>query len=150
MIQINKFMGHSHLFFKKTRFLVREPTSIGPSPILWEHCTPLNSSTSLDPSCKIDTNMLSLLSLLFQFTHMRVELWANYALHQPTFSVYIHESWTLGKAYGIKLRCDCKHLGEQFENLRNLLRTWWEHIGNGAKTKIENLHPPHPTPKGKN
>jgi len=29
-----------------------------------------------------------------------------------TFSVYIHESWTLGKPYGINLRCYWEHLGE--------------------------------------
>jgi hypothetical protein len=47
----------------------------------------------------------------------------------PTFSFYIHESWTLGKPYGIKLRCHW----EQLENLGILMWTWWEHIGNEKK-----------------
>ncbi len=44
------------------------------------------------------------------FAPMHVPLW-------PTFFVYIHESWTLGKPYGINLRCYSKHLGEHFVNL---------------------------------
>jgi hypothetical protein len=61
-------------------------------------------SSSLDPSCKIETNG---------------------ALNKPTLSVfYIHESWTLGKPYGIKVRCYCECLGsKQLEILGNLMGT---------------------------
>jgi len=69
--------------------------------------------------------------------------------HWPTFSVYIHESWTLGKPYGIKLRCNCKRLKEQFENLRNPLRTWWEHIRNRGEKNKKITPPTHPTPPRK-
>jgi len=78
------------------------------------------------PSCKIDTNVFP---------------------QQPTFSVYIHESWTLGKPYGIKLRCHWKLLREQIGNLGNLKRTWWEHIGN--KEEKQKKTPPAPPPKGR-
>ncbi len=44
------------------------------------------------------------------FAPMQAPLW-------PTFLVYIHESWTLGKAYGINLRYYWEHLGELFVNL---------------------------------
>jgi hypothetical protein len=50
----------------------------------------------------------------------------------PTFLVYIHEVWTLGKTYGIKLRC-C------WEPFENLMRTW-EHIDN--KKKKQKISPP--------
>jgi len=41
---------------------------------------------------------------------------------QPTFSFYIHESWTLGKLYGIILRWYWERLREQIGNLGNLKR----------------------------
>jgi hypothetical protein len=47
-----------------------------------------------------------------------------------TFLVYIHESWNLGKPYGIKLRCYWKSFKEQLGNLGNPKRTCWEHIEN--------------------
>jgi hypothetical protein len=58
----------------------------------------------------------------------------------PTFSVYIHESWTLGKAYGIKLSCHWgENLGEQLENLGILIGTWWEHIENERKKSKKSI-----------
>jgi hypothetical protein len=106
---------------------------ISPSAIFLECWAALpNGSTSSDPGCKIDTNVFP--------------QWL-------TFSVYIHESWTLGKPYGIKLRCYWKLLREEIWNLGNLKRTWWEHIGNKeGKQKKTPPTPPHPTtpPKGRN
>jgi hypothetical protein len=64
-----------------------------------------------------------------------------------SFTVYAHGSWTLAKAYGIKLRCYWEHLGEF---LSNPLGTWWEHIGNRKKKEEKNPSPPPPTPKVKN
>jgi hypothetical protein len=60
---------------------------------------------------------------------------------------YIGENrTTLGKAYEIKGWWDWEHLGEHIENLRNLLRTWWEHLGISTKTKIPTTNP-HPSNK---
>jgi hypothetical protein len=69
-----------------------------------------------------------------------------------TFSVYIHGSWNLGKAYDIKPRCYWEHfeecIWEHFENLRtnwnfdeNTLRTHWE--------QGKNPSPPAPSKKEK-
>jgi hypothetical protein len=55
----------------------------------------------------------------------------------PTFSVYIHESRTLGKPYGIKVRCYWGLFGEQLGNLDNPVLTPWEHIGNIMGTRKE-------------
>jgi len=45
----------------------------------------------------------------------------------PLWSTYIHEiRTTFAKAYGIEVRCYWEHI----ENLRNMLGTWWESIGN--------------------
>jgi hypothetical protein len=77
-----------------------------------EYWALLNRSTSLDPSCKVEPNFLS-------------------SWH--TFSVYIHESWTLGKPCGIKMRCYWECLHEQLRNLRNLKGTWWEPLGTNKK-----------------
>jgi hypothetical protein len=57
---------------------------------------------------------------------------------QFTFSVYIHESWTLGKPYGIKLRCYWECLREQLGNLRNLEGTQWEHVENTLEQRRKN------------
>jgi hypothetical protein len=69
----------------------------------WEHCDLPNISTSLDPSCKIETKC--------------APLW-------PTFS-------TLGKAYEINLRCYREHLGQQLEEPHdgNMMGTHWEQLG---------------------
>jgi hypothetical protein len=83
------------------------------------------AATPLDPSCKIKTNV--------------------FPPQQLTFSVYIHESWTLGKPYGIKLRCYWECLREQLGNLGNTMRTCWEHIGTRKqKQKITPRTWPHP------
>jgi hypothetical protein len=63
----------------------------------------------------------------------------------PPFSVCIDESWTLGKPYGIKLRCYWESLGNNFG-------TWgtpWEQDGNtfGNKRKNKNNLPPPPNRK---
>jgi hypothetical protein len=54
------------------------------------------------PTSKIEINMLS---------------------YGPPFSTCIHESWSLGKPYGIKLRCYWESLGEQLRNLGNPMGT---------------------------
>jgi hypothetical protein len=59
----------------------------------------------------------------------------------PTFSAYRYESSTLGKPYGLKLRCYWECLWEQFGNLKNLVGTW-------KTNKRTPLHPP-PPPKRK-
>ncbi len=72
-----------------------------------------NRSNSLDPSGKIEI-----------------------AVHPygPTFSVYLHENWTLGNPYGKNLRCYWELLmRELLGNLRNHMRTWWERNGNKKK-----------------
>ncbi len=87
-----------------------------------EHWALPNGSTSLDPQLQNK----------------------NKCIHQEhTFSVYIHECSTLGKPYGIKLRCYWELLREQLGNLKE---TWWEHIKNkeGKKRKKEKVPPPHP------
>ncbi len=74
-----------------------------------------NRSNSLDPSGKIEI-----------------------AVHPygPTFSVYLHENWTLGNPYGKNLRCYWELLmRELLGNLRNHMRTWWERNGNKKKNK---------------
>jgi hypothetical protein len=79
------------------------------------------------PICKIGTNVFS---------------------QQPTFSIYLHESLTLGKPCGIKLKCYWKHLkgttwelGELFYK-KNMMRTCWKHIGNKEGTKKKKKTPP--------
>jgi hypothetical protein len=77
---------------------------------IWENWGSLpNRSTSLDPRSQI-SNKCAL-------------VWA-------TFSVYIHESWTLGKPYGIKGRCYWEQFEEHLGNLGNLhgnmMKTHWE------------------------
>ncbi len=54
---------------------------------------------------------------------------------------YQHESWTLSKPYGIKVRCYSERFREQ---LGNLFRTSWEHIGimMGTRTTSQNFLPP--------
>jgi len=55
-----------------------------------------------------------------------------------TFSLYIHESWTLGKLYGINLRCYWEHLGEPHGKI----------LGTRQKQINPFLHPsPPPAPK---
>jgi hypothetical protein len=50
---------------------------IGLSTNFLEHWAVPNGSTSLDPSCKIETNVVPY-SLPFQYIYMRIELWANH------------------------------------------------------------------------
>jgi hypothetical protein len=86
-----------------------------------------NRSAYLDPSCQKKRNKC-------------VPMWL-------TFSVYIRESWTLGKPYGIKTkvllgtswgttwRTDWEKGGKKTSPqlgipLGNILRTWWEPIEN--------------------
>lgn len=52
-----------------------------------------------------------------------------------------HGSWTLGKPYGIDLRCYWEPFGETTWELGSLMRTWRERIGNKAK----NRNPIHPS-----
>jgi hypothetical protein len=53
----------------------------------------------------------------------------------PLWSTYIHEiRITFAKAYGIEVRCYWEHI----ENLRNMLGTWWESIGNSWE-QTENI-----------
>jgi len=50
----------------------------------------------------------------------------------PLWPTYIGEKGrTFGKTYGIEVSCYWEHLW----NLWNMLRTWWEHIGNKLKKK---------------
>jgi len=66
--------GCAHNFF----FSLKGATLIGPSAIFLEHWgMPQLKSTSLNPSCKIETNVLSKVPR-FQFIYMGVELWANH------------------------------------------------------------------------
>jgi hypothetical protein len=93
---------------------------IGPSEIFLEHWTLRSESTSSDPQLQNKNKCIHL---------------------QPAFSVYIHESWTLGKPYGIKLRCYWERLKEQIGG------TPWEHVGDtmGTRKKYKKkLPPPHP------
>ncbi len=85
-------------------FFWKEPYSLAHQQIFWTLSTPPMEATSLDPCCKIETNVFP---------------------QQLTFSVYIHESWTLGKPYGIKLRCYWKWFREQLGSLGNLKGTHW-------------------------
>jgi hypothetical protein len=67
----------------------------------------------------------------------------KYILQHHTFSVYIHESWSSGKPYGIKLRYYWESFKEPLGNLGNPKRTCWEHIGNKEdKQKITPSTPP--------
>jgi len=45
---------------------------------------------------------------------------------RSTFPVYIHESWILGKLYGIKLSCCLNNIEEQLKNLVIPMGTHWE------------------------
>ncbi len=90
-------------------------TLIGPSPIFLERWALLNRSTTLDPSCKIETNARPF---------------------SPPFSV-VHESSTLGKSLEKKLRCYWERLCELHGNM---MRTHWENIGNKGK-KLPQPHP---------
>jgi hypothetical protein len=67
------------------------------------------------------------------------------APYDVPFSVYIHESWTLGKPYGIKVRCYWERLGN---NLGRPLGTHREHHRN-QETKLK-LPSPLPSQKEKN
>jgi hypothetical protein len=69
----------------------------------------------------------------------------NIFLQLLTFSVYIHESWTLGKPYGINLSAIENALGNNLrtwgtsgEHDDKMLETHWDQ---GTKTK--NNSPPH-------
>jgi hypothetical protein len=47
----------------------------------------------------------------------------------PLWPTYIGERrTTFVKKYGIKVRCYGEHVGEHIENLRNILKTQWEHM----------------------
>jgi len=95
----------------------------GPWNFFLEFWTLLNGSTSLDPHLQ---NMNKCIS------------------QQPTFLVYLHESWTVGKPYEIKLKCYWKRLKgitwELGEPQNNMMRTCWEHIGN--KEEKQKITPP--------
>ncbi len=77
----------------------------------------------------------------------------------PFWPTYIGQRWTtFAKVYGIKVRSyyGGEHVGEHIGNLRNILRIWWEPIGNLKGTYWEpkkkwtkNLPPPLPNLKGK-
>jgi hypothetical protein len=55
---------------------------------------------------------------------------------RPLYSVYMHTSSRLAKAYGIKCGAIGNILGEHIKELHgNLLRTQWEHNGSTKKTK---------------
>ncbi len=96
---------------------------------------------------------LNIINLFWNVGHAPIEapLWTpsctirNKCPHLlNTFSVYIHQSSTLGKPYGRNLRCYWEYLEEQLGDLRNHLGIWWEHIGNKEKTQKTPL--PHPPP----
>ncbi len=84
---------------------------------------------------------------------MEAPLWTPIAKRKQLYfpiaclSIFIHDSWTSGKPYGIKLRCCWKHFREQLGNSRNLKGTWWNHVGNNRKKPKIIL--PHSTPKMK-
>ncbi len=63
-----------------------------------------------------------------------------------TYLPSLNQTWTLGKPYGIKLKCIWEQIG-------NLKGTWWDNVrnrwGQGRKTK-EKGPPPPPHPKGNN
>ncbi len=100
-------------------------TFIGPTAIVLEHWGLPYCSTSLDP---------------------KLQYRNKWTPQQPTFSVYIHESWTLGKPHGIKLRCYWECITDQLGNLGNLKGTWWNHVRNTLGTrKIQKKKTPHPT-----
>jgi hypothetical protein len=65
------------------------------------------------------------------------------------FSLYIYESSTLGKPYGLKLRCYRECRWEQFGNLKNLMGTWWKHVKNTLGTWKTSKRTPSPPPKRK-
>ncbi len=72
--------------------------------------------------------------------HSTIEatFWTTYCKLETnvlTFSVYIHEGWTLG-VYGIKLKW-------HWECLENPMGTWWEHSANTLRTqkKTKNISP---------
>jgi len=49
---------------------------------------------------------------------------------------YIREKGrTLGKTYGIKVRCYWEHAWEPRKHIGNLMKTWREHVGNQGKMK---------------
>jgi len=58
-----------------------------------------------------------------------------------------HWYLTLGKPYGIKLRCYWERLREQLGNLGTLKGTCWEHVGNKGKRKKKKKNSLHPTLK---
>jgi hypothetical protein len=58
------------------------------------------------------------------------------SLHPPFQFIHVHESWALGKAYGINLRCYWECLGG------TTWGTWWEHIGNEETKQTISPSPP--------
>jgi hypothetical protein len=76
---------HAHILFYFILFyFIDRAIFIGPSTIFLKHpYFPVETSVWI-PNCKIETSVL---------------------LNDLTYSIYTHESWTLGKPYGIKLRC---------------------------------------------
>ncbi len=73
-------------------FILKEPYWLAHQQFLLEHWACPHRNTSLDPQVQNKANVLPI---------------------EPTFVVYIHEIWTLGKPYGIKLRCCCQHMRER-------------------------------------
>jgi hypothetical protein len=70
-------------------FILKESYWLAHQQFLLEHWACPNISTSLD---------------------LQVQNKANVLLLEFTFVVHIHESWTLGKPYGIKPRCYCAYV----------------------------------------
>jgi hypothetical protein len=112
-------MGAFTLFF--FLFFWKRPCWLAPSPKKKlkksEHWTLPNRSTSLNqPNCKNKNKCVS---------------------YGPPFSVYIHESWTLGKPCGIKGRwCYWELLGEPFGNFMGAHREHDWNKGRSKKAKI--------------
>jgi hypothetical protein len=68
---------------------------------------------------------------------------------QLTFTVYIHQNWTLGKAYGINLRCYWERLEERLGNVGNLIKIPWEQDDNTLGIRKNKINSSVPSPKEK-
>jgi hypothetical protein len=108
---------HSQLF----PFFYEVAILIGLSSILLEHWALPSKSTSLDCSCKMEINVLP---------------------SAPTFSVYIHESWTLGKpCYWDKSNVLLGTSWGTTWELGNLIWTSWAHDENTLGTPKTQRNP---------
>jgi hypothetical protein len=116
-ILISSWVHHSHICFSLEGAILIWIWPI--TNFFWDiGALPNRKAPIWTSSCKIDiNNVLPLEHRPFQLIYMGVELWA--------------------KPYGIKLRCYYwKHLEGQLGNLRNLVGTSWEHIGNNRKKRF--------------